>query len=134
MVTPAFLVSAPMALKPSSRAATSAGPEGRVSRAYTTLAGFDTSILAILIRSWSAEISSSVDDAFASTVACDSQDDSNISPRGSTSLTPLSCVVRECVALGVQETEHVTYVLWVVGGSDHHTDGLAIEPLTPQGR
>ena len=82
--------SAPIAVKPSRRAETRAGPEGRVSRPYTTLAGFDKSILADRTTVSIASMRSLVVAALARVEACASQDASSISPRGSTSLTPLS--------------------------------------------
>src|SRR5579863_6526271 len=87
---PASRVSAPIAAKPSSSAATRAGPDGRVSRPYTTLAGFDKSILVDRTTASMASMRSSVVAALAKVEACASQDASSISPRGSTSLTPLS--------------------------------------------
>lgn len=90
VTTPASRMSAPIAVKPSRRAATRAGPEGRVSRPYTTLAGFDMSILADRMMVSMASMRSWVVEALAKVEACASQDVSSISPRGSTSLTPLS--------------------------------------------
>ena len=90
VVVPALRASAAMDWKPCSRAAMSAGPDGRVSLAYTILAGFEISIRNVRTNVSSTSMSASAVGALAIVVAWPSQATSSISPRGSTSFTPLS--------------------------------------------
>lgn len=126
MATSASVGIVPIATRPLRSAATSFGPDERVSRAYTTLAGVPSGICLDRMKSSRIAINASGDGAFAKSVACDSQDVSSISPRGSTSLTPLSCMGLGFGRCGDGRKRHKTYFSWIVRSSDHHADGLTI--------